>query len=107
MLERNFQQKLIKELKNLGFTVWKNQQNATTETARPDLLVLKGVFWGCLEVKKERLAKHRPLQDVKVLKYNQMSYAAFVYPENKDQIINQLLLLADERNKVWDDHLDR
>lgn len=104
MAERHFQTKLVQELKKLGFTVWKNQQNATTELARPDLIVLKGVFWGCLEVKKDRLAKHRPFQDIKVIHYNKMSYARFIYPENKNEIVNELLEIADKRNRVWQNH---
>lgn len=101
MAERQFQAKLIRELRDLGFTVWKNQQNATTELGRPDLIVLKGVFWGCLEVKKDRLASHRPFQDAKVSTYDKMSFARFIYPENKDEIIEELVKMADLRNKVW------
>lgn len=97
MLERQFQAKLVKELKAHGFTVWKNQQNATTELARPDLLILKGRFWGCLEVKKNRLAPYRPLQYEKVQKYNEMSYARFIYPENAEEVLEELYSLVEER----------
>lgn len=97
MLERNFQANLIKELKKQGFTVWKNQQNATTELARPDLILLKGRFWGCLEVKKSRLAPLRPLQDVKVKQYNKMSYARFIYPENAEEVLAELYEIVEER----------
>lgn len=54
----------------------------------PDLLVLFRNKWAALEVKKSNTASHRPNQDYYVDKMNDMSYAAFIYPENKEEVLN-------------------
>ena len=43
-----------------------------------------------LEVKVRATAKHQPNQDYHVEQLNKMSYAAFVYPENKEDVLNEL-----------------
>ena len=56
----------------------------------PDLLVLRKSKWASLECKKNATASHRPNQDYYVDKLNNMSFARFVYPENKDQVLEEL-----------------
>ena len=56
----------------------------------PDLLVLHKGKWASLECKKNATASHRPNQDYYVDKLNNMSFARFVYPENKDQVLEEL-----------------
>ena len=56
----------------------------------PDLLVLHKSKWASLECKKNATASHRPNQDYYVDKLNGMSFARFVYPENKDQVLEEL-----------------
>lgn len=56
----------------------------------PDLVVLYEDTWAALEGKKSARASHRPNQDYYVEKMNEMSYAAFIYPENKEEILNEL-----------------
>lgn len=90
MLENKFQSKLIKELKKEfpGCMVLKN--DPTYLQGVPDLLVLYKNKWCALEVKRSATAKHQPNQDYYVDKMNEMSHSAFIYPENKDQVINDL-----------------
>lgn len=90
MLENKFQSKLIKELKEEfpGCMVLKN--DPTYIQGVPDLLVLYKDRWAGLEVKKSAKAKHQPNQDYYVNKMNEMSYSSFIYPENKDNILNEL-----------------
>lgn len=90
MLENKFQSKLIKELKKEfpGCMVLKN--DPTYIQGVPDLLVLYKDKWASLEVKKSATAKHQPNQDYYVDKMNEMSHSAFIFPENKDQVLNDL-----------------
>lgn len=90
MLENKFQAKLIKELKKEfpGCMVLKN--DPTYLQGVPDLLVLYKDKWASLEVKKSATAKHQPNQDYYVDKMNEMSHSAFIFPENKDQVLDDL-----------------
>lgn len=89
-LERDFQAKLIRELKELftGCIILKNDPDYIQGI--PDLLILFQNKWAALEVKKSENAPHRPNQDYYVDKMDEMSYAAFIYPENKEAIVNEL-----------------
>lgn len=56
----------------------------------PDLIVLANDKWAALEVKESANAKHQPNQDLYVARLNKMSFARFVYPENKQEVMNEL-----------------
>lgn len=88
--ENVFQGKLIKELKDRfpGCVVIKNDPNYIQGI--PDLLILYNNKWAALECKKDKYSKHRPNQDYYVSKMNDMSYASFVYPENKETVLYEL-----------------
>ena len=90
MLESQFQSKLIKEIKDRfpGCIVLKN--DAGYLQGVPDLLVLHNDNWAALECKKTAKAKHQPNQDYYVGKMNEMSYASFICPENKKEVLNEL-----------------
>ena len=89
-LERNFQASLIKELKSIfpGAVVLKNDPNYIQ--GFPDLLILYRDRWAALECKRNSSASSRPNQRYYVDLLNQMSYSAFVCPENKEEILNEL-----------------
>ena len=89
-LEKIFQSELIKELKELfpGCIILKN--DPTYIQGIPDLLILFEDKWAALEVKKSITASHRPNQEFYVNKMGRMSYANFIYPENKEVILNEL-----------------
>lgn len=87
-LESGFQDKLIKELKELfpGCMVFKMDQIQGI----PDLLVLYGKTWFSLENKKSSNAKRQPNQEYYVGLMNNMSFSRFIYPENKEEVLNEL-----------------
>lgn len=89
-LERDFQAKLIKELKVMfkGCIIVKNDPNYIQGI--PDLLILYNDRWAALEVKKSATAHHQPNQEYYVNLMDQMSFAAFIYPENKEEILYEL-----------------
>ena len=90
MLESNFQEKLIKEIKERfpGCIVLKN--DAQYMQGIPDLLILYNDRWASLETKKSENSSRRPNQEYYVEKMNGMSYSSFVYPENKEKVLNEL-----------------
>jgi len=87
-LESGFQDKLRDELKELfpGCMVFKMDQIQGI----PDLLVLHNNKWASLENKKSANAKHQPNQDYYVDKMDAMSFSRFVYPEKKDEVLEEL-----------------
>jgi hypothetical protein len=90
MVESKFQSILIKELKERfkGCVVVKNDANYMQGI--PDLTIYYGNRWAMLETKRSEDAPHRPNQDYYVSLFNDMSYAAFIFPENKEVILNEV-----------------
>lgn len=90
MRERDYQAKLIRILKREypGIIVLKNDPNYLQGV--PDLLLLYNNKWAALEVKLHAKAGVRPNQRYYVDKMNEMSFSAFIYPENEDEVLNAL-----------------
>ena len=90
MLENEFQSKLIKEIKRRfpGCIVLKN--DPTYIQGIPDLIILHNDKWGALECKKNSKASKRPNQEYYIGIMNQISFARFIYPENKDEVLYDL-----------------
>lgn len=91
MLERDFQSKLIKEIKIRlpGALVLKNDANY--KQGVPDLLILYKQRWGALECKNRKDASRQPNQEYYVGYMNAMSFARFIYPENKEDVLNEMV----------------
>lgn len=87
-LESGFQDKLRDELKATfpGCMVFKMDQIQGI----PDLLVLYKDKWASLECKKNANAKRQPNQEHYVGLMDEMSFSRFVYPENKEEVLNEL-----------------
>lgn len=90
MLERDFQGQLIKEIKQLlpGCMVLKNDPNYIQGI--PDLTVFYGGKWATLECKKSAKESKRPNQEYYVEKMNDMSFSRIIFPENKEEVLNEL-----------------
>lgn len=90
MLENKFQSDLIKEIKEMfpGCMVLKNDPNYIQGI--PDLLILYKKKWASLECKKSANEKPRPNQPYYVNKMNGMSFSSFIYPENKEEVLDGL-----------------
>jgi hypothetical protein len=100
MLENSFKTKLIDELEDMfpGCIIIHGDANEIQGIA--DLIILYGDRWAALEGKKEEDASHRPNQDYYVEKMNHMSFAAFIYPENKEEVLNELQTALRTRRKA-------
>jgi len=90
MQENEFQAKLIKELKNRfpGCIVLKN--DASYIQGIPDLIILNNDKWASLECKKNAKAAKQPNQEYYVTKMDRMSFSRFIYPENKEEVLDEL-----------------
>lgn len=92
MKENEFQSKLIKEIKDRfpECIVLKNDPNY--RQGIPDLTILNGNRWAALEVKKSKKdsLKPQPNQKYYVEKMNDMSFSAFIFPENKEEVLNAM-----------------
>lgn len=88
--ESSFQKNLISELKDKfpGCVVIKN--DPTYIQGFPDLLVLYKKKWAALECKRGESESCRPNQDYYVGLLNEMSFASFIFPENKMEVIDGL-----------------
>lgn len=88
--ENEFQGKLISEIRKRfpGCLVLKNDPNYIQGI--PDLSVFYKDRWAFLECKKSSSEPHQPNQEYYVNKANTMSFAAFIFPENKEEVLNEL-----------------
>lgn len=90
MLENKFKQKLVSELKDLFPGCMIIHGDANEIQGFPDLLILHEDKWASLEGKKEKNAALQPNQDYYVEKMDNMSFSRFIYPENKEEVLNAL-----------------
>jgi Holliday junction resolvase-like predicted endonuclease len=90
MKESKFQANLIKKLKSRfqGCTVIKNDSHYIQGIC--DLIILYNNRWAMLEVKQNASSSVRPNQAYYVKRFGKMSYASFIYPENEEEVLNEL-----------------
>ena len=88
--EALFQSDLIKEIKNIFVGCIVTKLDPTHIQGIPDLLILYKDKWAALECKKSEKAKHRPNQEYYVDKMNSMSFCRFIYPENREEVLDDL-----------------
>ena len=89
-LERDFQANLIKELKKIFVGCLVMKLDSSYMQGIPDLLILHKDKWATLECKKHASASKQSNQDYYVDKMNEMSFSKFIYPENKDEVLQEL-----------------
>lgn len=96
MLERDFQAKVIKEIKTKFPDCFILKcDGSNTPQGFPDILIINNNKWAVLEFKKsgkERYSKNgtRPNQEYYISRLGKMSFAKFIYPENKEEVLDEL-----------------
>ena len=89
-LESEFQKDLMDEIRKRypGCIIFKNDSGYIQ--GFPDWTILYKDKWAVLEVKREEHASKQPNQEYYVMLLNDMSFSRFVYPENKEEVLNEL-----------------
>jgi len=90
MTENVYQRGLIRRLKTRfpGCVVIKNDPQYLQGIL--DLTLFYGPCWAMLEVKASATASERPNQAYYVEQLNNMSFAAFIYPDNEEEVLTAL-----------------
>ena len=89
-LERDFQSKLIKDIKKEFDGCIVTKLDSSYIQGIPDLLILYKDKWATLECKKSATAKRQPNQLYYVGLMNDMSFSRFINPENQEEVLNDL-----------------
>lgn len=90
MLENRFKTKLVKEIKDRFPGCIITHLDPNEIQGIPDLLILYKDKWAALEGKKTANASIRPNQLYYVDRMSAMSYASFIYPENKESVLDEI-----------------
>jgi hypothetical protein len=90
MRENRYQTKLIQKIRLLfpGCLILKNDSQYLQGV--PDWLILYHGRWAALEVKSGLNGEIQPNQSYYVEMMDQMSFAAFIYPENEEMVLYEL-----------------
>lgn len=90
MLENQYQSELIDKIKTMlpGCFVLKNDSGYLQGI--PDLTILYGPRWAVLEVKTSKKARNQPNQVYYICNMDEMSFAAFIYPEIEEDVLDAL-----------------
>ncbi len=90
MLERDFQNHLIRDLKKMFHGCIVTKLDSSHIQGIPDLLILYNDKWATLECKQSASAKKQPNQEYYVGRMNDMSFSRFICPENKEEVLHDL-----------------
>lgn len=98
--ERIFQANLIKKLEIMfpGCVIFKN--DPAYQQGILDLTILYGDKWASLEVKRSAAARTRPNQEFFVGMLDEMSFAAFIFPENEEEVLSALQQAFEPRGRT-------
>lgn len=90
MRESAYQAQLIIELRHRfpGCIVLKNDPNYMQGI--PDLSIFYEDKWAMLEVKASKDTANRPNQAYHIDVLDRLSFAAFIYPENEEEVLDAL-----------------
>lgn len=90
MLERKYQAELIKKLRTLfpGCVILKN--DSSYMQGMLDLILLWETNWAMLEVKASMKSREQPNQRYYADLLNEMSFAAFICPENEEEVLDEI-----------------
>lgn len=91
-LERDYQPKVLEKIRRMlpGCVIQK--MDSGYQQGIPDWLILYNDRWATLEIKKSLKDRNNPEpnQEYFVQQHNEMSFSAFIYPENEEEVLHDL-----------------
>lgn len=89
-LESKFQKELMDKIREQypGCVILKNDSSYIQ--GFPDWTILYKDRWAVLEAKRSKNAARQPNQEYYVNKLNDMSFSRFVFPENSDDVLEEI-----------------
>ncbi len=100
MLERKYQAELIKVLRKRFLDCVILKDDSSYMQGVPDLILLWNDRWAMLEVKGSLKAFEQPNQQWHVNRLNEMSFAAFICPENEEEVLDEIQRQFETRRKA-------
>lgn len=88
--EAVYQARLVKKLEKMFPDCFITKSDPAQNQGIPDILILYGDRWAMLEVKVSENEPVQPNQEHYVSKFNGWSFASFIFPENEEQVLNDL-----------------
>lgn len=85
-----YKAKLVRKLRRMFPGCEVLHTNPNEQPGFLDLLIIYEDKWAALEVKAYATAKRQPNQPYYVDRLNGMSFAAFIYPENEEEVLDGL-----------------
>lgn len=90
MTESEYQAKLIKKLYKMFPGCIITKTDTQYQQGFPDLFIIWKNFWASLEVKASPSAPSQPNQEYFINRLDEMSFAAYIYPENEEEVLSAL-----------------
>jgi hypothetical protein len=90
MRESKFQRSVVRKLRDTypGSVIIRNDPSHIQGI--PDVVIFYNDRWAMLEFKRSEDAVKGPNQEYYVERLNSMSFAAFIYPENEEEVLDEL-----------------
>lgn len=90
MLEREYQTTVLDKLRQMFPACLILKNDSSYQQGIPDWLILFRDKWAMLEIKASEKSRRQPNQDYYVDLLDQMSFAAFICPENERDVLDAL-----------------
>lgn len=92
-LEKEFQRKLIQDLRVRFPGCWIMKNDEQYRQGTPDICILFNTEWAMLECKRSeptRASDYEPNQEHYLRELNNMSFASVIYPQNRERVLRDL-----------------
>lgn len=90
MKESKFQHDLIADIKIRFPGAYVIKTDPRYIQGLPDLIIFWKEHWAALECKQTKAASRQPNQDYYIEQMNGMSFASFIFPENKEEVLDEM-----------------